>query len=185
MDTNLMKQIRKILKEYPKYWQGEELQRAVVINDLRSYDVLLISALLKNKKIREVFSIPAGETSIFKVEEFIDLLRYKDYWSDSYTKYSNTLGLSTSGRYIQYNSDVVLDFPYKDTVLEGGMTKEQQKKEEIFYNEVIARDEIDTLFSPKILKNASIISENGIKPHSSFSDSDNLIIKGNNLIALH
>jgi len=64
MDTNLMKQIRKILKEYPKYWQDEELQRAVVINDLRNYDVLLISALLKNKKIREVFSIQAGETSI-------------------------------------------------------------------------------------------------------------------------
>ncbi len=42
MDTNLMKQIRKILKEYPKYWQDEELQRAVVINELRNYDVFLL-----------------------------------------------------------------------------------------------------------------------------------------------
>lgn len=185
MDTNLMKQIRKILKEYPKYWQDEELQRAVVINDLRNYDVLLISALLKNKKIREVFSIQAGETSIFKVEEFIDLLRYKDYWSNSYTRYSNTLGLSASGRYIQYNTDVVLDFPYKDTVLEGGMTKEEQKKEEIFYNEIIARDEIDTLFDAKILKDAKIVNKDGVKPVSTISESENLVIKGNNLIALH
>jgi len=31
MDTNLMKQIRKILKEYPKYWQDEELQRRNIL----------------------------------------------------------------------------------------------------------------------------------------------------------
>lgn len=28
------------------------------------------------------------------------------------------------GKYLNYNSDVVLDFPFKDCVFEGGMTKE-------------------------------------------------------------
>ncbi len=91
------------------------------------------------------------------MQEFIDILRYKDYWADSYTKYSNTIGLSSEGKYLQYNTDVVLDFPYKDCILEGGMTKEDIGKEEVFYNEIIARDEIDTLLAPKALVNAEKI----------------------------
>ncbi|WP_270276934.1 site-specific DNA-methyltransferase [Enterococcus casseliflavus] len=185
MDTRLMQQIKDILKEFPQYWMGEELQRPVVIDDLKSYDALLISALLKNQKIRENYSAKAGDVVIFKVQEFIDILRYKDYWSDSYTKYSNTIGLSSEGKYLQYNTDVVLDFPYKDCILEGGMTKEDTGKEEVFYNEVIARDEIDTLLTPKALVNAKKYDSDGEHKVDSFSNEDNLIIKGNNLLALH
>lgn len=185
MDTRLMKQIKDILKEFPQYWMGEELQRPIVIDDLKSYDALLISALLKNQKIRENYSVKAGNVVIFKVQEFIDILRYKDYWADSYTKYSNTIGLSSEGKYLQYNTDVVLDFPYKDCVLEGGMTKEDAGKEEVFYNEVIARDEIDTLLAPKAFVNVKKYDADGEHKVDTFSDEDNLIIKGNNLLALH
>lgn len=185
MDTRLMQQIKEILKEFPQYWVGEELQRPIVIDDLKNYDALLISALLKNQKIRENYSVKAGDVVIFKVQEFIDILRYKDYWADSYTKYSNTIGLSSEGKYLQYNTDVVLDFPYKDCVLEGGMTKEDTGKEEVFYNEVIARDEIDTLLAPKALVNVKKYDADGEHTVDSFSDEDNLIIKGNNLLALY
>lgn len=99
MDTRLMQQIKEILKEFPHYWNGEELQRPIVIDDLKNYDALLISALLKNQKIRENYSVKAGDVVIFKVQEFIDILRYKDYWADSYTKYSNTIGLSSEGKF--------------------------------------------------------------------------------------
>lgn len=180
-----MKQIKEILKEFPQYWNGEQLQRPVVIDDLKNYDALLISALLKNQKIRENYSAKAGDVVIFKVQEFIDILRYKDYWADSYTKYSNTIGLSSEGKYLQYNTDVVLDFPYKDCVLEGGMTKEDTGKEEVFYNEVIARDEIDTLLAPKAFVNVKKYDADGEHKVDSFSNEDNLIIKGNNLLALH
>lgn len=185
MDTRLMKQIKDILKDFPHYWNGEELLRAVVIEDLKSYDAVLISSLLKNQKIRENYSVKAGDVTIFKVQEFIDILRYKDYWADSYTKYSNTIGLSSEGKYLQYNTDVVLDFPYKDCVLEGGMTKEDTGKEEVFYNEIIARDEIDTLLAPKAFVNVKKYDSEGEHKVDSFSSEDNLIIKGNNLLALH
>ncbi|WP_265458604.1 site-specific DNA-methyltransferase [Enterococcus sp. HY326] len=185
MDTKLMKQIKDILKEFPQYWNGEELQRTIVIEDLKRYDAMLIASLLKNKKIKEIYTIQAGDVLIFKVQEFIDLLRYKDYWADSYTKYSNTIGLTSEGRYLQYNTDVVLDFPYKDCVLEGGMTKEDVGKDEVFYNEVIARDEIDTLLAPKAFVNAKRYDSDGEHEIDSFNDEDNLIIKGNNLLALH
>lgn len=185
MDTRLMQQIKDILKEFPQYWNGEELQRPIVIDDLKSYDALLISALLKNQKIRENYSAKAGDVVIFKVQEFIDILRYKDYWADSYTKYSNNIGLSSEGKYLQYNTDVVLDFPYKDCVLEGGMTKEDAGKEEVFYNEVIARDEIDTLLAPKAFVNVKKFDAEGEHEADSFNDKDNLVIKGNNLLSLH
>jgi len=185
MDTRLMQQIKTILKAFPHYWQGEELQRNVVIEDLKSYDAMLISALLKNQKIKENYTVKAGETTIFKVQEFIDILRYKDYWTDSYTKYANTIGLTSEGKYLQYNSDVVLDFPYKDCVLEGGMTKEDTGKEEVFYNNIIARDEIDTLLAPKAFVNTKKFDKDGEHDITEFSDEDNLIIKGNNLLALH
>ncbi len=185
MDTRLMQQIKDILKEFPQYWNEDELQRPVVIDDLKNYDALLISALLKNKKIKENYSVKAGDITIFKVQEFIDLLRYKEYWQDSYTRYSNTIGLTSEGKYLQYNTDVVLDFPYKDCVLEAGMTKEDSGKDEIFYNEIIARDEIDTLLSPKAFINAKKYDENGEHAVDSILDTDNLIIKGNNLLALH
>ncbi len=185
MDTRLMQQIKKILREFPHYWDGNELQRPIVIEDLKNYDAILISALLKNQKVKENYSIKAGNVVIFKIQEFIDILRYKDYWADSYTKYSNTIGLSSEGKYLQYNTDIVLDFPYKDCVLEGGMTKEDTGKEEVFYNEVIARDEIDTLLAPKALVNVKKYDANGEHKVETFSDEDNLIIKGNNLLALH
>lgn len=185
MDTRLMQQIKEILKEFPQYWMGEELQRPIVIDDLKNYDALLISSLLKNQKIRENYSVKAGDIVIFKVQEFIDILRYKDYWADSYTKYSNTIGLSSEGKYLQYNTDVVLDFPYEDCILEGGMTKEDTGKEEVFYNEIIARDEIDTLLAPKALVNVKKYDAEGEHKVDSFSNEDNLIIKGNNLLALH
>lgn len=185
MDTRLMQQIKKILREFPHYWDSNELQRPIVIEDLKNYDAILISALLKNQKVKENYSIKAGNVVIFKIQEFIDILRYKDYWADSYTKYTNTIGLTSEGRYLQYNTDVVLNFPYKDCVLEGGMTKEESGKEEVFYNEVIARDEIDTLLSSKVFVNAKKYDSEGEHEVDSFSDEDNLIVKGNNLLALY
>jgi adenine-specific DNA-methyltransferase len=87
--------------------------------------------------------------------------------------------------------------------LEGGMTKEDQKRDEIFWNQTLAPDEISRLLDPKVFTNAKRIDKNGEHKFDGFrtdacpvrsrSDSfgengdikDNLIIKGNNLLALH
>src|SRR5699024_11269840 len=59
----------------------------------------------------------------------------------------------SSDLYLKYNTDVVLDFPHKDSLLEGGMTREDRGKKEIYYHNVIAKEEIDTLLAPKTLVN--------------------------------
>ena len=75
-------------------------------------------------------------------------------------------------------------WPYKDCVLEGGQTKEDQKREEIFYNEILAPDEINRLLAPKVLGNAKRYGVNGVEEDVEFDKNDNLIIKGNNLLGL-
>ena len=104
---------------------------------------------------------------------------------DSYTRFKNKIGLvDESGSFISSSDNVELVFPYKDCVLEGGQTKEDQKRSEIFYNETLAPDEIDRLLYPKVLTNAKRYTSNGNAQITEFSDNDNLIIKGNNLLAI-
>ncbi|WP_429980226.1 site-specific DNA-methyltransferase [Mycoplasmopsis bovis] len=66
----------------------------------------------------------------------------------------------------------------------GGATKDNQKRQEIFFNELIANDEVRQMLSPKVLGSAKKYSKNGIEEINQFDENDNLIIKGNNLIAL-
>ena len=103
---------------------------------------------------------------------------------DSYTKYTNKIGLTSNGKFVNQNNDVVIDFPFKDCVLEGGQTKEDQKRDEIFFNETIASDEISRMLSPKVFTNIKKYTKDGNISLSKFNENDNLIIKANNLIAL-
>ena len=69
-------------------------------------------------------------------------------------------------------------------MLEGGQTKEDQKRSEIFYNETLAPDEVDRLMYPKVLTNAKKYTVNGVRDVIDISKNDNLIIKGNNLLVI-
>ena len=115
----------------------------------------------------------------------------------SYTEYSNKIGLYSNSQesFISQSPDVVLNFPYKDCVLEGGMTKEDAKRDERFLNVKLDKRDIDTLFDPKVLTNFKYINSNGERELQANDDIDffdengelkqNLLIKGNNLVALH
>jgi adenine-specific DNA-methyltransferase len=109
----------------------------------------------------------------------------KAFLPDSYTSFKNKIGLATpDGRYLSQNRDVVLVWPYKDCVLEGGQTKEEQKREEIFWNEILAPDEIDRLLAPKVLTNWRRYDVDGDHDVTGLQENDNLILKGNNLLVL-
>ncbi|HCY8340053.1 TPA: site-specific DNA-methyltransferase [Staphylococcus aureus] len=186
MSANILDEISEILSGIEKYWINEKLAKQIIIEDLRNNDTKLISKLLANKSINETYVQDIDGYKIFDKESLISLLRYKNYWQDSYTKYANKIGLTVEGKYLNYNSDVVLDFPFKDCVFEGGMTKEDSilKNNEKFYNEVIAKEEIDTLLSPKAFTKVKKYDKNGQHDIKSIESTDNLIIKGNNLFSL-
>ncbi len=187
MSSTILNEISDVLNDIEKYWTNENLAKQLIIEDLRNNDTKLISKLLSSEIINEIYVQDIDGYKIFDKETFISMLRYKNYWEDSYTKYSNIIGLTAEGKYLNYNSDVVLDFPFKDCILEGGMVKEDSilKNEEKFYNQVIAKEEIDTLLSPKTFKNIKKVNIEGEHVISNINYKENLIIKGNNLLALY
>lgn len=186
MQNELIRELNKVLKAFPQFWNGDELHRTRVADAISRKQPDVIKALVANEKIKSVYGTDIDGIFIFDFDRLCSLLKYKEYWANSFTRYRNKVGLTSEGKYLDYSSDVVLDFPFKDCVLEGGMTKEDQGKDEIYYNEIIARDEIDCLFSPKILNNAKRYTKEGVEENiTDFSNEDNLIIKGNNLIALY
>ncbi|PHM51448.1 site-specific DNA-methyltransferase [Xenorhabdus hominickii] len=186
MQTELIRELNNVLKTFPQFWNGEELHRSMVIDAISRKQPDIIKALVSNEKIKSVYGTDIDSIFIFDFDKLCSLLKYKEYWANSFTKYRNKVGLTSEGKYLDYSSDVVLDFPFKDCVLEGGMTKEDKGKYEVYYNEIIARDEIDRLFSPKVLSNAKRYAKYDVNEKiTNFNEKDNLIIKGNNLIALH
>jgi adenine-specific DNA-methyltransferase len=147
-------------------------------------DEELLSLLLSNERIKEEFFTKVKDTLVFDKQKFAWLIESKEFLPDSYTRYSNKIGLTSNGNFISQKNDVVLDFPYKDCYLQGGQDKEDQKREEIFYHETIASDEVTRMLAPKVFTNAKRYTKEGIEENIEFKDDDNLIIKGNNLIAL-
>ncbi|AQS52497.1 hypothetical protein BW727_100087 [Jeotgalibaca dankookensis] len=186
-----MKTLKDILSSFgDKYFIGNELNKAKVIQDIDRYDEELILALLSNELVKKHYAKQIGEYTLIETNKLIESFEMDDYWMDSYTKYSKKIGLTVNGRFLDESTEAVLDFPYKDTVLKAGMSKEDVEKEDLlpnepFYNEVVAAEEIDTLLDKKILVNAKRYTAEGVEDTAEFSEEDNLILKGNNLLALH
>ena len=189
METKINQAIKSVLLMFgEKYFIDEIINKQKVIQDLDNYDKELMAKMLSNDIVKNNFTMTINEAIIFNVNKLIELFETNNYWQDSYTKYSKKIGLTANGRFIDESTEVVLDFPYKDTVLKAGMSKEDVSKEdaqEPFLNAIVAREEIDVLLDSKIFKNAKKYDENGSSDVSEIKDTDNLIIKGNNLLALH
>ena len=189
IEPKIMSQVKSILGEFGnKYLTSKgSLKRNNVINDLDKFDHELMTKLFKDPLIHKNYVEKIADTEVFKLNQFIEMFEYKGFWEDSYTKYTNKIGLTANGKFIDESADVVLDFPFKDTVLKAGMTKEDQKDaDEPFLHESIAKPEIDELLEPKIFVNATKYDKENLEGVSTDKfDDENLIIKGNNLIALH
>ncbi|HHU19804.1 MAG TPA: site-specific DNA-methyltransferase [Bacilli bacterium] len=173
-----------------KYFIDGIVHKSKVIQDLDEYDVALIEAFIGNETVKTNFTINIAGNIVIQTNKLLELFEADEYWQDSYTKYSKKIGLTAGGKFIDESTDVVLDFPYKDTVLKASMSKEDTDKDDLrpdepFLNEVIAKEEIDVLLDKKILVNAKKYDGDGEHEIESFSEDDNLIIKGNNLLALH
>lgn len=197
----LFQTLEEHLKQEPNFVTDEgELKKWVVINKARNFDEELIGLLLDNQELKEKFFVEVKGTMVFNQNLFIQFLEQKNYLNDSYTQFKNKVGLTIDGKYLKQRNEVSLVWPYKDCILEGGQSREEQKREEIFFNETLAQDEITQLLEPKVLTNAKSYDKEGESTFEKFNRdaelnkkrglpedtiTDNLIIKGNNLLALH
>ena len=183
----MKKKLELLLLQNNNYIVDGVLNKNKLIELAHNYDTGLLHLLMKDPELKEhFFSEVERGILVFKSEVFSQFINNKEFLPDSFTVYKNHIGLSTpDNKYIYANDDVVLNFPYKDCVLEGGQNKEESKREEIFFNEILAPNEINRLLDRKVLCNFKKFTHNGLEMVSDIDENDNLIIKGNNLIALH
>lgn len=159
--------------------------RNAVYEAAMKMDEGLIRLLLANDETRTRFFAEVDGVKVFDKMGFAWVINNRQFLPDSYTRFKNKIGLiDENGESLSVSGNVSLVFPYRDCILEGGQTKEDQSREEVFYNETLAPDEVDRLLFPKALTGATRFTVSGKEEVVEFTDEDNLIIKGNNLLAI-
>lgn len=183
----MKQELERLLSQKEEFLVEGALNKNKLAELARQYDSMLLNLLMSEPTIsNHFFSTLEEGVLIFKKDTFLQFLDNKEFLPDSFTAYKTKIGLVTSdNRYLSENNEVVLNFPYKDCVLEGGQTKDDAKRQEIFFNETLAPTEINRLLDDKVLTNFKRFDADGEHEVKEISDTDNLIIKGNNLIALH
>ncbi len=182
----MQEKIIKLLEKHEAYKSKDgKLLKNKVTEDAIKLDENLIKLLLSDDAIKEHFFVSVNKVLVFDKDKFIRFINNKEFLPDSFTSFKNRIGLMSNGEYTKEKNDVSLVWAYKDCVLEGGQEKESQKRDEIFYNEILAPDEIDRLLEPKVLANFKLVDKKGEHKVDSLDALGNLIIKGNNLLALH
>ncbi len=222
--------VHNVLKKENRLWNEEktELNQTLLLDILENFNEKnlelyesIISLFLEDEELKSKFFLKVNDVFVFKTNDFKFFMEENKVYN-SFTQYKNRIGLTDGKRFLKDSADVVLNFPYKDCVLEGGQSSEegldkyfeyeeektktinkqkviepagykekQSKRSEIFFNQILAKDEIDRLFDKKAFVNWKRFTTDGevpvneIKRYEDGTIKENLIIKGNNLLALH
>ena len=190
--TTFYEKLKALLKTEQSFLDKDwELLEWKLQDSARNADEKLIKLLITDEEMRNKFFSEIAWYQVFNGNLFIEYISNKNFLDNSYTKYKNKIWLQINGKFLKENWDVELVRPFKDCVLEWWQSKEDEKKKEIFFNEILAQDEIDKLFAPKVLTNFKKYDKDWEHKVKSFNRNenwtikDNLIIKWNNLLALY
>jgi len=182
---NLLEDLKELLQQDERLVVDGNLVKNKVIELGLQLDPSLIKLLLKKPSIKKHFFQKVEDILVFDKIKFQKFVSNKSFLPDSYTSFKNKIGLTVDDEFISSNKKVVLSWPYKDCILEGGQSTEEEKRTEVFWNEVLAPDEIDRLLAPKAFAYFKLYNSTGMKPLIKFDKRFNLVIKGNNLLTLY
>jgi adenine-specific DNA-methyltransferase len=180
----LLDELKGALKKDERFFADDTLLKNKAIERALDNDKQLLELLVSNERLKEHFFTEAGEHLVFDEEKFVQFVSNKQFLPNSYTAFKNKVGLKQGNEYLQEKKEVELVWPYKDCVLEGGQTKEDDDRDEKFWNKTIAPDQVDKLLDPKALNNFKRYTEDGEKAVEELGKNDNLFIRGNNLLAI-
>ena len=186
-NLHLYHELEALLRNDSKYCMDDgTLIKAKIVEDALNLQPDLLKYILSHAELKANFFSEVSETFVFDKVKFQQFVLNKSFLPDSYTAYKNKIGLTDQdGRFLSDSREVVLAWPYKDCILEGGQTKEDVKRDEIFWNETLAPDEINRLTEPKGLTGFKRFDKDGEHEVTHIDNSDNLVIKGNNLLTLY
>lgn len=164
--------------------ENKEIIKEKVKTAALNLDDHLMSILLTDEEFKTAFFTERNGILVFDKVKFSWIISSSKFLPDSYTSFKNKLGLADiDGEFLKNKDDVILSFPFKDCILEFDSTDENEKRSEVFLNEIIAKETIDILLKPKAFVNPLKITK--VEKKISFFNDDNLVIKGNNLIAMY
>ncbi|WP_120925678.1 site-specific DNA-methyltransferase [Helicobacter pylori] len=150
------------------------------------HDEKLLTFMLEHENANDyknAFFKTIANSLVFNEKALLECLEIKEL-EKSFTRFKNKIGLYSQGGLIKSSELVVLNFPFKDNVLLGSAKDNNTKSNELFYHEILHKNEIDTLLSPKALCRFEMHGKGDLE--SALKDKNtNYLIKGNNLIALH
>ncbi|QKY71360.1 site-specific DNA-methyltransferase [Lentibacillus sp. CBA3610] len=201
--------------------EGKELNQRLLIDLIDSYDKKVINILLSHDGTRNKFFVQINGAYVFKTNDFKFFMEenkidnsYTDFinrigLSDN-QEFINSRGevvvnfpykdcILAGGQateegediYFGYEGEKVKTVKGEKVVQPAGFREKQAKRNEVFFNEVLAHDEIDRLLDEKAFVNWSRFTTDGKSEITEFRRDengylkDNIVIKGNNLIALH
>ena len=170
--------------EYFLDGEGKILKEKIKTSALKM-DEHLLSLLLSNDECKNAFFKDVNGISVFDKSSFVWVLNNVEFLPSSYTSFKNKIGLvNQNGEFLTSIDDVLLSFPFKDCLLEFDSTDEDEDRKEVFLNETLAKDQIDTLLSDKSFEKVKLHTKDGVVDVDMYNG-ENLLIKGNNLIAMH
>ena len=189
--ADMLERLRWRLRDELRYCTADGvLIKNAIVEDALAMRPQLLQLLLGNDPddpLRRNFFAEVAGVQVFDKVRFQRFVMNKRFLADSYTAFKNKIGLTTDDEHFLADShEVVLTWPYKDCILEGGQTKDDARRRETFWSEILAPDQITQLTAPKALTNFKRYSSDGVQTEGiQLRDDDNLIIKGNNRLALY
>lgn len=181
----LLESLHNLLQQHPKLNKDGVLIQQQVTQLGLAPDALLLQILLSNKATKAQFFVMVGATPVFDKQAFLQFVNNRAFLPDSYTAFTNKIGLIAGNQFINQTKEVVLAWPYKDGLLVGGQQKETEKTEEVFFNELLSGDTINKLLQPKAFTNITSYKDGEVLSSTNFTSNSNLLMQGNNLLALH
>jgi adenine-specific DNA-methyltransferase len=185
---NLQNELIELLKTQDNLVIDGQLNKNKIIELGLKVEPQIIRLLIKNPTFKKHFFTEVESVLVFDKIKFQRFVNNKSFLPDSYTAFKNKIGLTinddTKDNFIKTKNDIVLAWPYKDCVLEGGQTKEDQKRSEIFWNETLAPDSVDRLLDAKVFTNFRKYDKDGEHTVTELNGNENLILKGNNLLSI-
>ena len=188
---DLLKELEEVLSRDQSLMSNGRLFKSTIMERSSNMDPKFLEMLLSSDSIKKHFFTNMKDTLVFDKSKFQEFISNKNFLPDSYTAFANSIGLATDSGHLKAINDVVLAWPYKDCVLEGGMSKEESATvRENFLSVTLAPDDITRLLESKVLTSwkrwdAKAVKTGRSRAVKTVTDKDNLIIKGNSLLALH
>lgn len=121
----LAKIVKDTLQQDERLIENDEFNMIKFFDLLEKYDTKILELLYQNEEIKNKFFLEINGINIFKQEEFKFFIQQQKPFKNGWTKLKNRIGLCDGKYFLQDTQDIVLNFPFKDCILEGGQSTDE------------------------------------------------------------